>query len=75
MIYSTQIHTKKTSACALNAERVIMKILLIEWASFGNADIKDAFAKEGHQVVSFPFSRVFSRLFSIAISALIFDLV
>lgn len=33
-----------------------MKILFIEWASFGNADIKDAFAKEGHQVVCFPFS-------------------
>lgn len=33
-----------------------MKILFIEWASFGNADIRDAFAKEGHQVVNFPFS-------------------
>ncbi|MCX4322696.1 MAG: DUF3880 domain-containing protein [Lachnospiraceae bacterium] len=38
-----------------------MKILLIEWASFGNADIKDAFAKEGHQVVSFPFSNKDAR--------------
>lgn len=33
-----------------------MKILFIEWASFGNADIKDAFAKEGHEVICFPFS-------------------
>lgn len=33
-----------------------MKILFIEWASFGNADIKDAFYKEGHSIVSFPFS-------------------
>lgn len=33
-----------------------MKILFIEWASFGNADIKDAFAREGHQVICFPFS-------------------
>lgn len=33
-----------------------MKILFIEWASFGNADIKDAFVKEGHQVICFPFS-------------------
>lgn len=33
-----------------------MKILFIEWASFGNADIKDAFNKEGHSIVCFPFS-------------------
>lgn len=33
-----------------------MKILFIEWASFGNADIKDAFHKEGHSIVCFPFS-------------------
>lgn len=33
-----------------------MKILFIEWASFGNADIKDAFTKEGHEVICFPFS-------------------
>ena len=32
-----------------------MKILFIEWASFGNADMKDAFAREGHQVVRFAF--------------------
>lgn len=38
-----------------------MKILFIEWASFGNADIKDAFVKEGHQVVSFPFSNKDAR--------------
>lgn len=38
-----------------------MKILFIEWASFGNADMKDAFAREGHQVVSFPFSNKDAR--------------
>lgn len=38
-----------------------MKILFIEWASFGNADIKDAFAKEGHQVICFPFSNKDAR--------------
>ncbi|MDE6406915.1 MAG: glycosyltransferase [Lachnospiraceae bacterium] len=38
-----------------------MKILFIEWASFGNADIKDAFTKEGHQVICFPFSNKDAR--------------
>lgn len=38
-----------------------MKILFIEWASFGNADIKDAFTKEGHSVVCFPFSNKDTR--------------
>ncbi|MCM1267456.1 MAG: DUF3880 domain-containing protein [Bacteroidales bacterium] len=38
-----------------------MKILFIEWASFGNADIKDAFIKEGHTIVSFPFSNKDAR--------------
>lgn len=33
-----------------------MKILFIEWASFGNDDIKDAFTAEGHSLVCFPFS-------------------
>lgn len=33
-----------------------MKILFIEWASFGNEDIKEAFNAEGHQIVCFPFS-------------------
>lgn len=33
-----------------------MNILFIEWASFGNQDIKEAFAAEGHNVVCFPFS-------------------
>lgn len=32
-----------------------MKILFIEWASFGNQDIKEAFTAEGHTVVCFPF--------------------
>lgn len=38
-----------------------MKILFIEWASFGNQDIKEAFTAEGHTVVSFPFSNKDSR--------------
>lgn len=38
-----------------------MKILFIEWASFGNADIKDAFTKEGHEVICFPFSNKDAR--------------
>lgn len=38
-----------------------MKILFIEWASFGNADMKDAFIKEGHQVICFPFSNKDAR--------------
>lgn len=38
-----------------------MKILFIEWASFGNADIKDAFNKEGHNIVCFPFSNKDAR--------------
>ncbi len=33
-----------------------MKILFIEWASFGNEDIKEAFTAEGHTFVCFPFS-------------------
>ena len=38
-----------------------MKILFIEWASFGNADMIDAFNKEGHQVIRFPFSNKDAR--------------
>lgn len=38
-----------------------MKILFIEWASFGNADMKDAFTREGHEVICFPFSNKTSR--------------
>lgn len=33
-----------------------MKILFIEWASFGNEDIKEAFTAEGHSIFCFPFS-------------------
>lgn len=33
-----------------------MKILFIEWNSFGNDDIKEAFVAEGHKVISYPFS-------------------
>lgn len=38
-----------------------MKILFIEWKSFGNNDIKDAFIAEGHEVVCYPFSNKDSR--------------
>ncbi len=33
-----------------------MKILFIDWNSFGREDMKEAFVAEGHTVVSFPFS-------------------
>ena len=32
-----------------------MKILFIEWESYGYQDIKEAFLAEGHQLVAFPF--------------------
>lgn len=38
-----------------------MKILFIEWKSFGNEDIKEAFTAEGHKVISYPFSNKDSR--------------
>ncbi|MCH5250910.1 MAG: glycosyltransferase [Lachnospiraceae bacterium] len=38
-----------------------MKILYIEWASFGNEDMKEAFIAEGHTLVSFPFSNKETR--------------
>ena len=38
-----------------------MKILFIEWASFGNDDMKEAFCEEGHNLVCFPFSNKDSR--------------
>lgn len=34
-----------------------MKILNIEWNSFGSKDMKDAFQTEGHRVVDFAFSK------------------
>lgn len=34
-----------------------MKILNIEWEAFGIEDMKEAFSAEGHQVISFPFSK------------------
>lgn len=33
-----------------------MTILYIEWNSFGNEDMKEAFQAEGHTLISFPFS-------------------
>ena len=38
-----------------------MKILFIEWKSFGNEDIKEAFEAEGHAVICYPFSNKDSR--------------
>lgn len=38
-----------------------MKILFIEWASFGNEDMKEAFTAEGHILVCFPFSNKEAR--------------
>ena len=38
-----------------------MKVLFIEWNSFGNEDIKGAFAAEDHEVVCYPFSNKDSR--------------
>ena len=34
-----------------------MKILYIEWDSFGNEDMKTALTQEGHSLVCFPFSK------------------
>lgn len=34
-----------------------MKILYIEWDSFGNEDMKEAFLAEGHELTRFPFSK------------------
>ena len=33
-----------------------MRILFIEWNSFGNNDMKQAFEAEGHTLITFPFS-------------------
>ena len=33
-----------------------MKILFIEWESFGKEDVKEAIHAEGHEMVSFPIS-------------------
>lgn len=38
-----------------------MKVLFIEWASFGNEDMKEAFLAEGHTLVCFPFSNKDAR--------------
>ncbi len=32
-----------------------MKVLLIEWESYGYQDVKEAFIEEGHELVCFPF--------------------
>lgn len=33
-----------------------MRLLYIEWSSYGNDDIKEAMIAEGHELVCFPFS-------------------
>lgn len=38
-----------------------MKILFLEWASFGNEDMKEAFRQEEHTLVCFPFSNKETR--------------
>ena len=38
-----------------------MKVLFIEWKSFGNEDMKNAFASEGHEVICYPFSNKDAR--------------
>lgn len=38
-----------------------MKLLYLEWSSFGNEDMKDAFLKEGHTLICFPFSNKETR--------------
>lgn len=51
----------KVDYAAKVCHTVYMKILFIEWSSFGNEDIKEAFCKEGHILVCFPFSNKDSR--------------
>ena len=39
-----------------------MKILFIEWASYGRMDLKKAFADEGHRLICFPFAIDLNKL-------------
>ncbi len=39
-----------------------MKILFIEWPSFGRKDLKEAFTAEGHDLIIFPFAIDLSKL-------------
>lgn len=39
-----------------------MKILFVEWESWGRKDLKEAFIAEGHELLIFPFQIVESRL-------------
>ena len=41
-----------------------MKILIIEWASFGKEDIDDAFIKSGHNIVKFSVSSRYTKQLS-----------
>lgn len=47
-----------------------MKILFIEWASYGNEDMKEAFRREGHTLVCFPFFNKDARNDASAVSGL-----
>ena len=47
-----------------------MKILFIEWASYGNEDMKEAFRREGHTLVCFPFFNKDARNDAFAVSGL-----
>ena len=38
-----------------------MKIIFLEWNSFGNADILEAFSDLGHEVIRYPFSNKIDR--------------
>lgn len=39
-----------------------MKIVFIEWGTFGKEDVKMAFAAEGHKLVTFPFSATYETI-------------
>lgn len=39
-----------------------MKVLFIEWASYGRLDLKEAFLAEGHELVCFPFTIDLNKL-------------
>ena len=49
-------HDLQNRRAAIGSER-LMKILMLEWKSFGNDDIISAFRELGHEVASIPFSK------------------
>ena len=44
------------AALFVNIRGLLMKILMLEWKSFGNEDIAAAFKELGHEVKAVPFS-------------------